>query len=355
MSGTYTPTPRVHPTITLPQNGDLVNEANVIAPVKQIFDVASIAQATYGKNYELRTLKGSGPHINAVAAGRSSGARAWVVCGSEAGTDAFIAFSRDGQSWAEQANPRHVGLHGVAYSPALDLWALVGDAMDGDAYVLTSRNGRAPFTERANPAELTLYGVCAGPSGEFVAVGDAGYIVRSSDGQSWEQQPSPVGVPLYAAHYAAGRFVACGGVATAPCVLTSTDGCAWVPRTVPALTGALRAAAHNGHYWFTLSAAGEVLRSADVTTWNQVRGDGVDSSAWARGIAADAETGLVVATGDSASGVVITLDDGASWQSVELLGAGDGVNTTTPLSVTFGHGRFAMGARGGVFALGQLR
>lgn len=355
MTEVYTPTARVHSSVALPQNGDLVDAAHVATPLKAVFDVASIARAMYAKNYETAKLKGTGPHIQAVAAGRADGARAWVVCGAEAGTDAFIAFSRDGQSWVEQSNPRQVGLYGAAYSPVLGLWALVGDAADGDAYVLTSPNGRAPFVERTNPAELTLHGVCAGPGGEFVAVGDAGYIARSPDGEQWEQPLSGASVPLYGVHYAAGRFVACGGVPGSPCALTSTDGLAWLPCAVPALTGALRAATHNGRYWFLLSADGEVLRSSDATTWSLVRSSGIDSSPWSRGVAADPDTGLVVVTGDLSTGVVISLDNGATWETATDLGAGDGVTTALPLCVAFGHGRFAIGARGGVFGLGQLR
>lgn len=63
----------------------------------------------------------------------------------------------------------------------------------------------------------------------FVAVGDGGVILRSEDGQSWEQLPSPTTADLRGVAWGAGQLVAAGGEGV---VLRSMSGHVWEPVSV---------------------------------------------------------------------------------------------------------------------------
>ena len=71
------------------------------------------------------------------------------------------------------------------------------------------------------------FGVVNG-SGLFVAVGDSGTILTSSDGSAWQKQPTPLGqnINFLAIAYANNEFVVTtsGNAAT---VLKSSDGMTW--------------------------------------------------------------------------------------------------------------------------------
>jgi photosystem II stability/assembly factor-like uncharacterized protein len=62
----------------------------------------------------------------------------------------------------------------------------------------------------------------------FVAVGDNGTILTSTDGVSWTRRTSPTTQGLYSVTYGNGLFVAVGNNGT---ILTSTDGVNWTQRT----------------------------------------------------------------------------------------------------------------------------
>ena len=58
----------------------------------------------------------------------------------------------------------------------------------------------------------------------FLAVGAAGTILTTSDGESWSEETSPTDVDLLAVGWGDGVFVAVGKGGT---ILSSTDGVSW--------------------------------------------------------------------------------------------------------------------------------
>jgi len=349
---------RVSKTFDAPADGDPCGAATHRPMLDKLAANARVGILTYATHFDLKVVEAGAWFIGA-AAGTADGRPAWVTCGAGLAGDTPVYFSRDGQSWAEQANPRFAELDSVAYSAALGLWALVGISIAGDAYLLTSPNGRAPFTERTNPAAVNLNGVCAGASGHFVAVGDltAGqpYILRSTDGITWAQQSSLLTQALYDVTYANAVYVAVGGQNGDPRAMSSADGVTWLEHAVVGSNiGFLRSVSWNGAYFFALSSQGEIYRSSNGLSWAQVRA-ATEYSAWSRAIEADPETGIILATGDQATGIVASYDNGDTWSSVFWPGSNDGVTNNMPMSLAFGHGRFLLGAQSGVVGVSLSR
>jgi hypothetical protein len=101
-----------------------------------------------------------------------------------------------------------------------DIFVLVGDV------ILTSPNdivGWNQYNLFPLNSFLTLYGVAFG-NGTFVAVGDNGIILTSSDGTDWTPRNSETQVALNGVTYGNGAFVAVGGNGV---VLTSSNGIDW--------------------------------------------------------------------------------------------------------------------------------
>ena len=84
--------------------------------------------------------------------------------------------------------------------------------------------GTSPYPSWGYPY---LYGVAYGNS-TFVAVGQSGTILTSTDGETWESQTSGTSNYLYGVAYGNSTFVAVGLSGT---ILTSTNGTSWTTRT----------------------------------------------------------------------------------------------------------------------------
>ena len=82
------------------------------------------------------------------------------------------------------ANPKAFALNSVAFGNST--WVAVGDYDGSDAYIVTSSNGLAPWTERSNSCVNNMIDVvwCEGFS-LFVAVDSAGSTYTSPDGITW--------------------------------------------------------------------------------------------------------------------------------------------------------------------------
>ena len=73
------------------------------------------------------------------------------------------------------------------------------------------------------PTGNNLNGITYG-NGQFVAVGNLGTILTSTDGTNWIQQQSGTAIGLWGIAYGNGQFVAEGGPGI---ILTSADGVKW--------------------------------------------------------------------------------------------------------------------------------
>jgi hypothetical protein len=161
--------------------------------------------------------------------------------------DAITATSIDGMDWQVSPLVSSNTLFGLTYGGGLSV-GVGSDATIADAgAVVTSTNGET-WSPPIGGFD-SLFGV-AYVSGLFVAVGGSGpfssQIITSSDGQSWQQQQSPVSQVLHGiayqygtykdiGNYAYGAFVAVGG-SSGPFIVSSTNGLTWVPRTSPTTT-----------------------------------------------------------------------------------------------------------------------
>lgn len=111
-----------------------------------------------------------------------------------------------------------------------------------------------------------LWGVAHG-NGIFVAVGEGGAVVRSSDGVAWVSQTLPGGRWLVGVGFGNGMFVVVG---ESGAIFTSADGVRWTART-SGTTGRINGVAYGGGRWLAVAETGEVLASADATTWRRLQ------------------------------------------------------------------------------------
>ncbi|MEJ8845752.1 hypothetical protein [Variovorax rhizosphaerae] len=104
----------------------------------------------------------------------------------------------------------------------------------------------------------------------FIAVGDTGQILTSSNGIAWTKRNPGAIVPnpqpyLQAVAYGKGRFVAVGDNST---IITSDNGgFTWTQRGIGTVNGTFAGVAY-GNNKFVVVDAGALFESADGTTWS---------------------------------------------------------------------------------------
>lgn len=155
-----------------------------------------------------------------------------------------------------------------------------------------------------------------------VAVGQDGTIIRSTDGQTWTAATSvPAGTGhLNGVSYAgSGLWVAVGANCT---VLTSSDGNTWTAQSVAssacsgvALTGVSSVGTTSGstttYTYVSVGAGGKILYSTDGSTWNAASSN---TSADLTAVMASTRF-IAVGTG----GTIRISDDGITWRAPTTL------------------------------------
>ena len=165
----------------------------------------------------------------------------FVLVGQADGTDASIFTATDpAGTWTERSNPKNFNLNGVCYSADLGLWCAVGSADGSDAYIVTASDPTSTWTERSNPTNDVLQSVAYG-NGVFVAGGgnSTPYIIYSTDGITWtEISTYPLTTDtVMRVRFIDGVFFAVGTYVstTVGAVLwSSVDGITWVGHNNPA-------------------------------------------------------------------------------------------------------------------------
>ncbi len=148
--------------------------------------------------------------------------------------------SADGITWAPAtASGLEMFLvgFGIAYSPPLDRWVLVGDqSFDGRIY--TSEGNAGAWTLRGSPPERTRTVIWAGPPISRFVLGTDSDIRTSVDGITWTTAAGSTGVDIFDIAWAGpGRNLVAVGRNGA--VRTSPDATTWTAGTPP-VAGILR-------------------------------------------------------------------------------------------------------------------
>jgi hypothetical protein len=169
-------------------------------------------------------------------------------------------------------------------------------------------------------------------NGLFVAVGNRGTILTSSDGYHWTNQVLGTSPTLLGVAYSAGVYAAVG---TSGTILTSTNGIAWTEHTPPS-SQTLRGIAGNSSpppndpmRFFIVGDSGTMLYTRDLVTWVSASSASLTNNL--RGV--------------SLMGTDITVvgDDGAFrtfWQNPAPPKPGA---TNSLRAVTFGNGHYVFG------------
>ena len=194
--------------------------------------------------------------LNAVAAGGGL----YVVVGQSG-----IYYSGSAITW-QNAYGQDQGLYlnGVSYgnSKFVCVSSAVQEYGKYNSYVLSSANGsqwsKLPVIV-TTPSPVNLYAVTFA-AGQFVAVGAAGTVLTSSDGNSWTAQSSGVGNDLYGVGYGAGQFIAVG---TGGTIVTSPNGVNWTVRNSGVANNLF--AVSYGNEFFVAVGAGGLILSCDTT------------------------------------------------------------------------------------------
>ena len=109
-------------------------------------------------------------------------------------------------------------------------------------------------------------------AGKFVAVGDEGVIVTSTDGTTWNEPASASASNLLGVTFGGSQFVAVGAKGT---LLTSPDGTTWTPRSVP-VAADLQAVTFGHGVFVAVGWSLSILISSDGLTWTEsYSGNGV--------------------------------------------------------------------------------
>lgn len=253
--------------------------------------------------------------------------------------------SIDGDSWSTP----------VPFEP--DFSSLAREILhDGSRYVvaaddeLYTSTDAINWTVQASPVSGAVGGIAFSGS-RYVLVGSAGQIYTSEDLDSWTVRASPVAINLLGVAYGASGFVV--GVEAAGTVLTSADGISWAPASLGTVSSGGKVGFDGQRY---LATAGSVFGSTDMVNWTElystprgrmaaVCGDGlgravavggggqvassmnINGSGWAARTPSLAQL-LVVASNGSrfvaggAGGTLLSSANGASWEQVDLSGAG---------------------------------
>lgn len=147
-------------------------------------------------------------------------------------------------------------------------------------------------------------------NGLFVAVGEFGTVLTSTDGATWAIQNSGTREELRGVGFGNGIFVAVGGGAASPVILTSRDARQWTRHQTPSGARGLYDVAYgNGRFVIVGEGARSLLSSSDGVTWTSANSAGYTFTDTFE--AAAFGQGMFVVAGSG--GAVLTSPDGRVW------------------------------------------
>ncbi len=215
-------------------------------------------------------------------------------------------------------------------------------------FATISARAQDTWSQRASGTAQNLWGVAYG-NNHYLAVGEAGTILRSSDGTAWAPVVSGSTNWLLAATYGHGQWIVVGD---AGLVLTSPDAETWTARPI---SGAprLNAVIATPVGYVTVGEAGRRYYSADGESWTALSNATYGgTTVWLRGLVYD--EGFVRSSGDAGF-----IGSDAQWQSgnykgtvtfdndvpVALTNPVEGLAVANGTRVAVGHGGVIQTAR----------
>ena len=213
-------------------------------------------------------------------------------------TNAITATGTTAASWTSQTSGTANTLQSVTYGNSL----YVATGQSGT--ILTSSNGTSWTAQTSGTANL-LFGVTYGNS-LYVAVGTSGTVLTSPNGTTWTSQTSGAFAGINAVTYGNSLYVTAGDGD----ILTSPDGTNWTSRYFSSGESLLGAVYGGGQYVVvginSSSTAGTILTSPNGTTWT---GQTSNTTQQLNGIAYGNSLYVAVGTG----GAIVTSPNGTTW------------------------------------------
>lgn len=179
------------------------------------------------------------------------------------GQQGLTLTSEDGQAW--RVRPTGVRSHLASVVYGNKTFVAVGDF----GTIIASTNGVSwheptkPLSRVTTGKEFDLVGLAYG-SGKYVAVGNYGSLLTSEHGEDWVLQPMDTFIPFVDVAFGSDRFVAVG---MRGMVRLSTDGVKWRTVQLQQDSWACCTAVAAGKNGFVILGSGRVWTSQDAETW----------------------------------------------------------------------------------------
>jgi len=239
-------------------------------------------------------------------------------------------YNASAKTWTNNSSLSSQNLYGVGYASLTTCsnnpTSAAGNfvAVGAGGAIFTSADGQSWTAAVLVPLVSDLYAVTGNatnlnnptspPALLWVAVGD-GVSVYSNDGNYWYQGNLASGtLALRSLTHAGGAFVAVGDGGT---IVSSTDGINWTPQ-ISNSSNNLNGVTYGGIY-VAVGDSGTILTSGNGGTWTPVSASGISTFNKLRQVASFGS--LYVAVGDA--GTIVTSKDGANWYTQTLSGAPD--------------------------------
>ena len=240
-------------------------------------------------------------------------------------------------------------LHGVAFGNGV--YVAVGD----NGTILYSTD-TATWIPEVSGTTNRLNGVKYGNNG-FVAVGDASAIFQSTDGITWVQRASPVSNKLSAVSYTAGRYVAVGSSGV---IVTSTNGVNWssintgAPYNFNGVDGGTvlitTGVTHTENRFVAVGDSGLIMTSSDGLAWT-LRFSGTFFRLNSASISGNYTASYPMVVVGDAGTLETSTDGGTSW-TVATSGTSENLLAVANDSVNGALARYGAIGQGGVFITG---
>lgn len=162
-------------------------------------------------------------------------------------------------------------------TPEANATTLRGVVFQGDRFVAVGDDGMVVLStdaihwpRQATPTAAALRAVAHG-EGQFVAVGDRGTVLRSPDGTAWTASDAGTSNALVGVAFGAGRYVAldAGSNLQLPSILVSTNARDWAPvgPVPPAGNGPLLGVHFDAGTFVACGWHGRIATSPDGLSW----------------------------------------------------------------------------------------